>query len=131
MTAPDGSRLTVLVVGKFRDHRELARDILSDADYGCLLARDTHEALELFRNVRPALVLSDLGRPGTSVHGVELLKQLKRADPDVPVVFLTGGVDDDAAAECLRLGASAVLQRPMSVDVLLSAAARAIERAGN
>jgi len=131
MTAPDGLQPTVLIVAKFRDQSELMRDVLGPAGYGCLLASDTYEALQLFRQLRPALVLSDLGRPGAIVDGVELLKQIKRVDTNVPVVFLTGGVDDEVEAECLRLGASAVLHRPMHFDRLLAAAAHALGYEGN
>jgi CheY-like chemotaxis protein len=144
MTAPDGPcpptigfsdgemvQPTVLIVGKFRDDRELVRDVLSAAGYGCLVAGETYEALKLFRELRPALVLSDLGRPGMTVDGVELLKQIRREDTEIPIVFLTGGLDDEAEAECLRLGALAVLHRPMDIDRLLTAAARALKRNGH
>lgn len=119
---------SVLIVAKFRDVRAVLRDVFSIADYRCLVARDAGEALELFRQSRPALVVSDLKMPAMSVSGVELLRRVRREDPDVAVILLTGDSGAKAVADCRKLGAFKVLAKPVHIDELLITAERALER---
>jgi DNA-binding NtrC family response regulator len=118
----------VLIVAKFGCVGQLVDDIFNGAGYRCRVAGDAGEALEMFRQSRPALVVSDLRMPGMSVSGVELLTQSLREDLEVAVVFLTGDPAGSIVTNCLRLGAFKVLPKPTQVDQLLMTAERALER---
>ena len=84
------SAADVLIVGKFRVFSDFVADLLGSAGYECRVAGDADEALEMFRQLRPALVVSDRIMPGMNTSGVDLLKQVKHEDPHAAVVFLTG-----------------------------------------
>jgi DNA-binding NtrC family response regulator len=118
----------VLIVSKLRSVGDLVADVLGSAGYRCRMAGDAEEALEIFRQQRPALVVSDLRMPSMSTSGVDLLKQVRREDPYVAVVLLTGDLDGRAVAHCMKLGAHKVLAKPVHVDELMLTAERALER---
>ena len=58
--------------------------------------------------------------------GIELLKQVRREDPDVAVIVVSDSPHRETATECLQLGADAYIMMPLNVDELLTAAERAL-----
>ncbi|GAA0522547.1 response regulator [Deinococcus depolymerans] len=66
-----------------------------------------------------ALVLTDVRMPG--MNGVELARTLRRTHPHLPVVFMTGIVEDDLRAEARELGVLDVLRKPLRPGVLFPA----------
>ncbi len=83
------------------------------------------EAIELFRKELPAAVLLDVKMP--EMNGIEILKELKSIDPDVPVIIVTGYADITTAVQAIKLGAYDFLSKPPHVDKLILTLARAIE----
>ncbi|MBL8695255.1 MAG: sigma-54-dependent Fis family transcriptional regulator [Planctomycetes bacterium] len=78
--------------------------------------RSAEGVLESVRLESPDAVLLDLRLPG--VDGLELLQQIRAADPDVQVVVLTGHGSLEHAVEAMRRGAFDFLTKPVSLDVL-------------
>lgn len=66
-----------------------------------------------------SLVLTDVRMPG--MNGVELARTLRRTHPHLPVVFMTGIVEDDLRAEARELGVLDVLRKPLRPGVLFPA----------
>ncbi|HZX64366.1 MAG TPA: response regulator [Myxococcales bacterium] len=120
---PPVGRSVVLVVDDDFDIREAMTDVLASEGYSVLTAADGSEALETLRGgIRPAVMLLDLMMP--RVSGVEVIDALRKDDRlrQIPVVVCSAnrgyGADD--------LGVRDVLRKPVSVDDLLKAVARAI-----
>ena len=120
--SPAGPNL-VLVVDDDFDIREALSDVLASEGYSGLTAADGGEALERLRGgVRPAVMLLDLMMP--RVSGVEVIDALRKDESlsKIPVVVCSAnrgyGPDD--------LGVHDVLRKPVSVEELLEAVARAI-----
>lgn len=80
-------------------------------------AADPASALRLVVTRAWNLVLTDMELPG--VTGLELLRALRTAAPELPLVVLTGYPLDDQLAAVLGAVASAVLTKPVSADRLL------------
>jgi len=89
---------------------------------------DAEEALEMFRQLRPALVVTDRIMPGMKISGVDLLRLVQREDPHAAVVFLTSYSSPEILIECLKLGAFDVIEKPIHPDKLLASVARALEQ---
>jgi DNA-binding NtrC family response regulator len=111
----------VLVVEDDLEVREALHQILISAGYNCRLANDGREGVEVFKAGQPALVV-------TGVTGVELLQQVRAVDDDVAVIVLTGVANLKTAIASLKLGAHAVLVKPINMDELLITVERALER---
>ena len=120
---PPAGRSVVLVVDDDFDIREALSDVLASEGYNVLTAADGSEALDTLRaGIRPAVMLLDLMMP--RVSGVEVIDALRKDEMlrQIPVVVCSAnrgyGADD--------LGVLDVLRKPVSVDALLRAVARAI-----
>jgi len=74
-------------------------------------------AMEMVRNERFDLVLSDVVMPGKT--GLELLEELKKAGVQTPIVLISGQANIEMAVKATRLGALDFLEKPLSTDKLL------------
>ncbi|MEW6238062.1 MAG: cytidylate kinase family protein [Candidatus Omnitrophota bacterium] len=84
------------------------------------------EALSLVKNDEPDVVVLDLMMPG--IHGVDVLRQLKKDHPNIEVIILTGhgsAKDEELTRE---LGAFAYLQKPVDIDKLAQTMKQAYEK---
>jgi len=75
-------------------------------------AGDGGEAIELYRRLKPDVVLMDLMMP--KVGGLEALREIRLADPDARVVILTSSDGEEHVYRCLQAGARAYLLKDAS-----------------
>lgn len=88
---------------------------------------DGPRAAEHVRGERFDVVLSDVHLEG--MNGIELLRLVRSADLDVPVILMTGLPDVDSAIEAIDLGALTYIKKPFELRVLDAALARATKLA--
>ena len=100
--------------------------LLKDMGYAVTTASKGDAALALYKEQRPAVVISDIKMPG--MDGIALLKEIKKFDPDAEVLLLTGHGDMDLAIAGLRNGAGDFLNKPASDAALEVALERARRR---
>jgi two-component system, OmpR family, response regulator len=74
------------------------------------------EALSIVRRARPDVVVLDVMLPGMS--GIHVLKELKRTDPTIPVIVVTGTDSLAIANEAVRSGATTYLRKPFDLREL-------------
>ncbi len=102
MTRP----LRILFVEDSQDDAQLL--LLHLRERGIVCECEREDTLEGFQAALAAgpwdLVLSDFSLPGTD--GLEILKHLRRQDPDLPFILLSGTLDENAAVEAMRSGAN-------------------------
>jgi UDP-3-O-[3-hydroxymyristoyl] N-acetylglucosamine deacetylase len=116
---------TVLVVDDEGEIRTSLRGVLSDEGLRVLEAEDGGRALNLVRVERPELVLLDVWMP--EVDGIELLRRLQE-EPDRPqVIMISGHGNIETAVQATKLGAFDFIEKPFSIDALLSVVNRALE----
>jgi DNA-binding NtrC family response regulator len=121
---PMSERPAVLVVDDDESFRSLVADRLARTGHRVASAPDGPRALELLDGVDVALI--DLLMPG--MDGLELLKRIRAARPDVGVVLLTGHGTVDSAVEAMKSGASDYLQKPCSLAEVEARIEKAAER---
>jgi len=112
------------------DDEEMIRDLLSSAlvqeEYICHQAANVDEAFALLGEQPVDLVISDIMMPGRS--GVELLRDLKKAYPDIAVLMITGLSDMNTAMECVHLGADDYITKPFGINRVLLTVKNLLER---
>jgi signal transduction histidine kinase len=106
----------ILLVDDEQDIRDVLDLTLSDMGYEVFEAEDGDEALRVFRDVRPPIVLTDIKMP--NMDGIELLQKIKREDPEAEVVMITGHGDMDLAIKSLKYEATDFITKPINVHVL-------------
>jgi two-component system, sensor histidine kinase and response regulator len=98
--------------------------IVFQKDYKVHLARSGEEALDLARNHRIDVMVSDIRMSGMS--GIELLEKIKEIDPHTEVIMLTAYETIDTARKALRLGACDYLGKPFDIATIREAVAKAM-----
>ena len=119
--------LDILVVDDERDIRELVAGVLEDEGYGTRSAGDSDSALEAIAVRRPSLVLLDVWLQGSRLDGLELLEEIKRRDPSIPVLVISGHGSIDTAVAAIRRGAVDFIEKPFEAERLLLMVERATE----
>ena len=119
--------LEILVVDDEADIRELVSGVLEDEGYAVRTAADSTSALDAIEDRRPSLVLLDVWLQGSKLDGLQLLEQVKRRDPTLPVIMISGHGNLDTAVAAIREGAVDFIEKPFQADKLLHLVARATE----
>ena len=119
--------LDILVVDDEHDIRELVAGVLEDEGYDTRSAAHSDAALEAIATRRPSLVLLDVWLQGSRLDGLELLDEIKRRDPSIPVLVISGHGNLDTAVAAIRRGASDFIEKPFEAERLLLLVARATE----
>ncbi len=116
----------ILLVDDEKDIREILCLALVDMGYTVLEAENGVEALRIFKEAQPALVLTDIKMPG--MDGIELLQKIKRENPEIEVLMITGHGDMDLAIKSLKFEATDFITKPINVDALEIALKRAQDK---
>lgn len=119
MSAP----LSVLLADDEDGIRNMFALLLKDKGHRVRTAPGGDEALRLFRDEKPDVLITDVNMPG--MDGITLLKAVKALDADAEVIILTGHADMELAVAGLRHGAGDFLSKPVSDEALDVALERA------
>ena len=93
--------LEVLVVDDEADIRELVSGVLQDEGYAVRTAADSSQTLDAIEERRPSMVLLDVWLQGSRLDGLQLLQEIKRRDPTIPVLMISGHGNLDTAVDRL------------------------------
>jgi DNA-binding NtrC family response regulator len=118
---------TILVVDDELGIRALLSEILTDEGHTVELAEDAAQARQVRELLRPDLVLLDIWMP--DVDGVTLLKEWSAGGMlQMPVIMMSGHGTIDTAVEATKYGASAFLEKPITLQKLLRAVEQALAK---
>ena len=118
----------ILVVDDELGIRDLLFEILNDEGHAVELAENAARARELRASYRPDLVLLDIWMPDTD--GVTLLKEWSASGLlNMPVIMMSGHATIDTAVEATRIGAMAFLEKPITLQKLLQAVEKGLNKA--
>ncbi|QSB43824.1 sigma-54-dependent Fis family transcriptional regulator [Altererythrobacter sp. FM1] len=119
--------LDILIVDDERDIRELVAGVLSDEGYECRTAGDSTSALKAVDERRPSLVLLDVWLHGSPMDGLEVLDEIKKREPELPVLIFSGHGNIDTAVSAVSRGAVDFIEKPFEAEKLLLLVQRATE----
>jgi DNA-binding NtrC family response regulator len=120
--------LPVLIIDDEKHLCALFTDILARENIEVQSANTAKAGLEILADEANefGVVFSDVKLP--DLNGIEVLKEIKRRRPQMPVVMVTGHASKETAVEAMRLGAYDYLSKPFNVNDVTSIARRAMER---
>ena len=114
----------VLVIDDEEDVRRVIDLILKNAGHNAVLAIDGQDALRQFKRQHFDLVICDLFMPNK--EGIATLRELRRLDPSVPVIMMSGGMPSsrgvaevDYLAMAEALGATRTIEKPFKYSKLV------------
>ena len=103
----------ILVVDDEIDFLEMLKLRLEANNYSVVTAMDGNEALEKFKNEKPAAVLLDILMPG--VDGLAALKNIRKMDKRLPVYMITAFSNDERFKAAMKLGASGFIVKTVDL----------------
>ena len=116
----------ILIVDDEVGIRDLLSEILQDEGHTVTVAENADTARQLRQQTRPAMVLLDIWMP--DCDGITLLKEwAKSGQLTMPVVMMSGHASIDTAVEATKIGALDFLEKPISLQKLLSTVDRALK----
>ena len=117
----------ILVIDDNLDIRVLISGILKDKGYFIREAANYDQALIEIDKKLPDVAIIDVKLDKGDNDGIELLTILKKKDPDVPVIMISGHANVQMAVDSLKLGAFELMQKPFTSERLLNFVSRAFE----
>ena len=93
--------------------------------YDVLCVQDKEEALASFSEIQPDLVITDLVSPG--LDGFTFIRKVKTFSPKVPVIVVSGSLDQEKMAKATQAGALYCLSKPFAVEVLWGIVEKALD----
>jgi DNA-binding NtrC family response regulator len=116
---------SVLIVDDDDTLRATLEKIFKKAGYQARTAKNGQDALDLLSGAEPDIVVADVRMPRKD--GLSLLDDIARQRPECKVIIMTAYGGQSSAADALRRGAFAYLDKPVSRSELLDLCARALE----
>ncbi|MFY0691422.1 MAG: sigma-54-dependent Fis family transcriptional regulator [Paracoccaceae bacterium] len=117
----------ILIVDDERDIRELISDILKDEGFTTRLAGNSDDCMAEINAEPPALMILDIWLKDSRMDGIDILKAVKRDNPDVPVVIISGHGNIEIAVAAIKQGAYDFIEKPFNIDQLMVVISRAME----
>lgn len=115
----------VLIIDDESDVCEVLSYILTQAGYTTCIAHDGITGIDIFNGESPDIVILDLCMPGN--NGINVLKQIKDAGRETPVIIITAYGEIRTAVEAIKLGACNYFTKPFNNEEILLSIKRAID----
>ncbi|MBI5710006.1 MAG: sigma-54-dependent Fis family transcriptional regulator [Candidatus Eisenbacteria bacterium] len=119
------SKANILVVDDQDSIRHFVSKALGDEGYAVQTTGSLREARQVLEHDLPDLAIVDLKLPDGT--GIDLLRELKRSQPEIPVILMTAFGELETAVEAMSAGAYWFVKKPFQNEELVALAARALE----
>lgn len=116
----------VLIVDDEKHICEMLSEFFSENGFGVETSFTGKKALEKIEKKGFSVMLLDIKMP--DVDGIEILKKVKKIDPDLPVIMMTGNISANSAIKSMRYGAYDYITKPFDLEEAFSAVRRGWEK---
>jgi DNA-binding NtrC family response regulator len=117
---------TLFVIDDDKLIRLSCEKILKKSGYKVEAFETGHEAIERLKEVRPPLLFVDINMP--ELDGFEIIKIVRKIDPDIVIVVITGYATIETAMDAIKMGAYDFLPKPFTPNELRLIIDRGMER---
>lgn len=117
----------ILITDDERDIRDLISDILKDEGFATRTAANANECMAAINDDPPALMILDIWLKDSRMDGIDILKTVRRDNPDIPVVIISGHGNIEIAVAAIKQGAYDFIEKPFNIDQLMVVVGRAME----
>ena len=108
---------TILIVDDEKNYPPILAAVMEEEGFEPLMANSGEEALAILKHSDVDLVLTDMKMP--SMGGIELLENVKKKDPELPVIMMTAHGTVEKAVEAMQKGAYSYIMKPFDNDSLI------------
>lgn len=108
------AQLTVLIIDDEEEIRILLAEILREANYKVVLAKNGREGIDKFKQGKIDIVFTDLGMP--EINGWQVAKEIKEINPITPVILISGWGRDLKDQDITNTGVDFLAAKPFHID---------------
>jgi DNA-binding NtrC family response regulator len=106
--------LKILIVDDDKNLLSVLKSVLVEEEHDVTTSSDGRSAINLCRQKKFDLIITDLMMPGT--NGLEVLREAHKIDPDTIVILITGFASLETAVQAIREGAYDYITKPFKLD---------------
>lgn len=117
---------TILIVDDEKDIRDLLKTTIEKHRYSAVEAATGQECLKILAATTPDLILLDYKLP--DISGMKVLQDIRKALPDVGIIFMTAYGDEDIAISAIAAQVDSYIRKPFLVEAMMSTIAQTLER---
>ena len=117
----------VLIIDDEKDICFLISEILKDEKFITYTSQNCDESISNFKKNKPDLVILDVWLSNSKLDGIEILKEFKNINKNIPIIIISGHGTVDLAVSAIKNGAYDFLEKPFNSDKLIILSNRAIE----
>ena len=117
----------ILIIDDEKDIRDSISGILNDEGYNSVTARNSQEALIKINDNTFDIIILDVWLNDSELDGIQLLKEIKKIDAEIPVLIISGHGNIEIAVDAIKTGAYEFIEKPFSSERLLLTIKRSIE----
>ena len=121
--------IDILVVDDEADIRDLVSGILEDEGFNPRTAANSDGVFKAIRERLPALIVLDVWLQNSAMDGIEILQEIKKVHPELPIVIISGHGTIETAVAAIKKGAYDFIEKPFNADRLVLVITRALESA--
>lgn len=111
----------ILIVDNSSYMRMFVRKIIEKGGFNNIVeASDKDEAIEVFKNENPEIVILDLNMSEFKMDGIYVLTEIMNINAETVVIIASAVGHEDVKVECLSLGAKAYIRKPFGDKILLN-----------
>jgi len=103
----------ILVVDNELEILNVLQDVLNILGYTPVAVTSGRDALKIFEKGKFSLVITDMVMP--DINGLDLLKEIKKLDSNIPVVIITG-FGSEVIEEAIQAGADGYIEKPFKIE---------------
>ncbi len=117
----------ILIIDDNPDIRHILKDIIEDSGFKTRIAANYNQALTEIDKKLPDVAIIDVKLDKGDNDGIELLSHIKKINPDIPVIIISGHANIEMAIKSLQSGAFEFIEKPFDKDRLINFVNRAVE----
>ncbi len=117
---------SVLIIEDKESMLEMLRNLFQSEGFSVYMTRDGVKGIDLLKTEKIDVIITDLKLP--RMDGMELLKEAKLIEPDMPVIVMTAYGSIETAVSAMKMGAYDFITKPFNTDHLVMLTRRAIEQ---
>jgi two-component system nitrogen regulation response regulator NtrX len=117
----------ILIIDDEKDIRDSISGILDDEGYNSDTAKNSQEALIKINDNTFDIIILDVWLNDSELDGIQLLKEIKKIDTEIPVLIISGHGNIEIAVDAIKNGAYEFIEKPFSSERLLLTIKRSIE----
>jgi DNA-binding NtrC family response regulator len=115
----------ILIMDDEASIRNIIYIMLKPLGFPIFTAEDGRQAIEIARKESPAVAILDIRVP--DMDGLEVLAELKKLNPDIKCIMLSGFADGESAEAAMKLGAYHYCSKPFRIDDLMNTVNKALK----